>query len=162
MSLIHAFSGEPNMKTTSQSGGEPRRSPAPSKLVTRWSRVVVAAFVFAAAAQGCASSNKGAAGTSAAAAPTDQSVANMMLKVGGEHTDGFLNHSQTEAIRNMLGGVRGIFVAPDVSGEAALLGVEAGTGFLMRRHGKDWSDPVFFKLSAASVGYQAGAKSERM
>jgi len=150
------------MKTTAQSRDELQCVAALSQRAGRWTWVVVAALVSAAMTQGCASSKSGAAGSSQSGAATEQSVASMMLKVGGEHADGMLSYSQTEAIRNMLGGARGIFVAPDISGEAALLGVETGTGFVLRSHGKDWSDPVFFKLSATSVGYQAGAKSERM
>ena len=32
----------------------------------------------------------------------------------------------------------------------------------MRRHGKDWSDPVFIKISEYSLGYQGGAKESHM
>ena len=46
----------------------------------------------------------------------------------------------------MLGGVRGVFLAPDLTDEAAIFGIERGTGFLLRRHGKEWSDPVFVQV----------------
>ena len=87
-----------------------------------------------------------------------QAAAKRMVELGAEHGERFLSHSETRAIRNMLGGVRGVFLAPDLTTEAAILGIEHGTGFLLRRHGKDWSDPVFVLFSETSVGYQAGVK----
>jgi lipid-binding SYLF domain-containing protein len=85
-----------------------------------------------------------------------------MVALGAEHAESFLSHSQTKAVRNMLGGVRGVFLAPELMDEAALLGIERGTGFLLARHGKDWSDPVFMRFSETSLGYQAGVKESRM
>jgi lipid-binding SYLF domain-containing protein len=85
-----------------------------------------------------------------------------MVELGAEHGESFLAHSQTKAIRNMLGGVRGVFLAPDLRDEAAILGIERGTGFLLRRHGKEWSDPVFVLFSETSLGYQAGVKESHM
>jgi lipid-binding SYLF domain-containing protein len=92
----------------------------------------------------------------------EQTIAAQMVALGSSHAESLLNHSQTESLRNMLGGARGVFLSPDVSGGAALVGYETGTGFLMRRHGKEWSDPVFFTLSSTNVGIQVGAKTERL
>jgi lipid-binding SYLF domain-containing protein len=91
---------------------------------------------------------------------TDTTAARMVA-LGADHAESFLKHSQTEGIRNMLGGARGVFIAPSITGGAALIGYESGTGFLLRRHGKDWSDPVFFTLSGTSAGWQIGGKEER-
>ena len=101
-------------------------------------------------------------GGAANAAPATQAVAKRMVELGTEHGERFLAHSQTRAIRNMLGGARGVFIAPDLTAEAAIVGIERGTGFLLRRHGKDWSDPVFVLFSEASIGYQAGVKESHM
>jgi lipid-binding SYLF domain-containing protein len=114
----------------------------------------------AAALVGCAHTGEPAAmadSTSATGA-----AAARMVSLGAEHAESFLAHSQTKAVRNMLGGVRGVFLAPDVVDEAALVGIERGTGFLLRRHGKEWSDPVFVRFSETSLGYQAGVKESRM
>jgi lipid-binding SYLF domain-containing protein len=97
-----------------------------------------------------------------ASAEKNEATAARIVAEGASHAEAFLHHSQTEGIRNMLGGARGVFMAPAITGGAALVGYEAGTGFLMRRHGKDWSDPVFFTLSGASAGWQVGGKQERM
>jgi lipid-binding SYLF domain-containing protein len=96
------------------------------------------------------------------AASATQVAAKRMVELGAEHGESFLAHSQTKAIRNMLGGVRGVYLAPDLTDEAAILGIERGTGFLLRRHGKDWSDPVFVLFSETSLGYQAGVKKSHM
>ena len=120
---------------------------------------VLAAFL-AAALSGCAHMSESKAAADSASAT--QAVAARMVELGAKHGESFLKHSQTQAIRNMLGGVRGVFLAPDLTDEAAILGLERGTGFLLRRHGKDWSDPVFVTFSEASFGYQVGVKESHM
>jgi lipid-binding SYLF domain-containing protein len=95
-------------------------------------------------------------------ASASQATAKRMVELGAEHGERFLAHSQTRAIRNMLGGARAVFLAPDLTDEAAILGIERGTGFLLRRHGKEWSDPVFAIFSETSLGYQAGVKKSHM
>jgi lipid-binding SYLF domain-containing protein len=90
-----------------------------------------------------------------------QTTASKMIDSSQGHVHSFLNHSQTEGLRNMLGGVRGIFVAPNIGGASFFVGVDSGTGFLMRRHGQDWSDPVFYTLTETSAGYQVGVKNSR-
>ena len=91
----------------------------------------------------------------------EQSAAAEMVTVGQTHTESFLKMSQTEAIRNMMGAARAVFISPEITGGAAILGYEGGTGFLVCRRGSDFSDPVFFKLSGTSVGFQAGGKTQR-
>jgi len=95
-------------------------------------------------------------------AQAERTAAAQMVATGASHAEDFLNHSQTEGIRNMLGGARGVFIAPSIVGGAAFVGYETGTGFLMCRHGKEWSDPVFFTLSGTSAGWQMGGKTERV
>jgi lipid-binding SYLF domain-containing protein len=112
------------------------------------------------ALSGCHSSSKPP--TAAQSIASQQDLASQMVVLGAKDAENFLHHTQTVAIRNMLGGVRGVFLSPNISGGAAIVGYETGTGFLMRRHGKDWSDPVFFTLSGTSAGWQVGAKEERV
>ena len=116
---------------------------------------IAALIAIAMALPACTSTDKHES-TSSAVPPPD--AAAKMVDVGSEHMNKFLSYEQTEALKNMLGGARGVFIAPNITGGAALFGVEEGTGFLMRRHGKDWSDPAFFKLTQYSLGYQAGGK----
>jgi lipid-binding SYLF domain-containing protein len=134
---------------------EPLTSFPLARHVSSMVSAVLVAFL-AAVLSGCAHTSQPE--TAADAASATQAVAKRMVELGAEHGERFLSHSQTQAIRNMLGGVRGVFLAPDLTTEAALVGIEHGTGFLLRRHGKDWSDPVFVVFSETSLGYQAGVK----
>lgn len=137
----------------------PRRfSPMASGASSLLSVVLVA--LLAATLSGCAPTSMPPAAADAASAT--QAVAKRMVELGAEHGERFLTHSQARAVRNMLGGARAVFLAPDLTDEAAILGIERGTGFLLRRHGKEWSDPVFAIFSEASLGYQAGVKKSHM
>lgn len=100
--------------------------------------------------------------TTADSASATAAGAARMVELGAEHGESFLKHSQTKAIRNMLGGARAVFLAPNLTDEAALLGIEHGTGFLLRRHGKEWSDPLFVQFDETSIGYQAGVKESHV
>src|SRR5262249_25584340 len=115
--------------------------------------MLVVALV-ATALSGCAHTSQPAA-TNAASTTTPGAA--RMVELGAQHGESFLKHSQTKAIRNMLRGVRAVFIA-DLTDEAVLLGMERGTGFMLRRHGKEWSDPVFVQFDETSIGYQAGVK----
>src|SRR3954452_9430605 len=120
--------------------------------------IAACAIALTLAAAGCSQDKK----PDAAAVPTQQAIASDMINLGSDHAGNFLKYSQAEGIRNMIGGARGIFISPSVTGGAAFVGYETGTGFLMRRHGSDWSDPVFFTLSGTSAGFQAGAKQQKV
>ncbi|MDX1412396.1 MAG: lipid-binding SYLF domain-containing protein [Nitrospirales bacterium] len=69
----------------------------------------------------------------------------------------FLDDPQWIGLRNALGGTRGIFIIPSLKKAGLLVGVSRGTGVLMARDGKDWSDPIFIRLTSQSLGLQAGA-----
>ena len=137
----------------------PRTSVSIARHVLPMVSAVLLAFL-SAGLPGCAHTSQ--PGTAADSAPVTQAAAKRMVELGAEHGESFLAHSQTRAIRNMLGGVRGVFLAPDLTDEAAIFGIERGTGFLLRRHGKEWSDPVFVQFSETSIGYQAGVKESHM
>ena len=119
---------------------------------------LVMALAIAVALAACSNSKK----ETAAEVTADQSSSAKIVQVGAEKMQHFLSFAQADAIKNMLGGARAVFIAPYIQGEAALIGMENGTGYLMCRHGQDWSDPVFYKITQYSVGYQGGAKEEHM
>ena len=108
---------------------------------------VLVAFVVAATFT-VLSGARASPGAASNPASATQAVAKRMVELGTEHGERFLAHSQTRAIRNMLGGARGVFIAPDLTAEAAIVGISAGTGFLLRRHGKDWGQYGLRALSA--------------
>ena len=68
----------------------------------------------------------------------------------------FLDDPQWVGLRNAVGGARGIFIIPSLKKAGLLVGVERGTGILMARDGKAWSDPIFIKMTAQSLGLQGG------
>jgi lipid-binding SYLF domain-containing protein len=90
--------------------------------------------------------------------PSD-TAAGQMIELGRTKSMGLLNNKQAEGIRNIIGGASGIFIAPNLGGGSLIVGVDAGTGFLMRRHGLQWSDPVFYSLTQTSAGFQIGVKN---
>ena len=89
-------------------------------------------------------------------------AAGQLVEIGRTKTMQLLGHPQAEGIRNIVGGAQGIFIAPNLGGGSLILGVDSGTGFLMRRHGRDWSDPVFYSLTQTSAGFQAGIKNSHV
>ena len=76
--------------------------------------------------------------------------------------EGFVAQRQAQAIRNMLGGTRAIFLVPSEKMGGLIVGYERGQGALLRRHGKVWSDPVFLQASQVTVGLQAGATDSQV
>ena len=93
--------------------------------------------------------------------PAD-TAAGEMVELGRVKAMKLLSHRQAEGVRNILGGASGVFMAPSLGGGAVFLGVDSGTGFLMRRHGQQWSDPVFYSLTQTSAGMQFGLKNSNI
>ena len=91
-------------------------------------------------------------------AEEDLQTAIKMMKKNAAHLKGFFSHSQAEAIRNIIGAARAVYFAPEVTKGGLLVGLEKGKGMLLRRHGREWSDPVFLSLSEYSIGTQIGVK----
>ncbi len=79
-----------------------------------------------------------------------------------EELQGYFKDTQWDGVKNVLGGAKGVIIAPDVESGAFILGVENGTGVLLARHGEVWSDPVFVKLWEESAGFQAGIKQSKV
>jgi lipid-binding SYLF domain-containing protein len=72
----------------------------------------------------------------------------------------FLGNPQWEALRNLLGGARAVYIVPhDVAG-GFLVTASGGDGVLLRRHGASWSDPVFMHMSTVGVGFVAGGETQ--
>lgn len=115
---------------------------------------------------GCASSPSDSSAAQSQMSTTSGSESlqalNKMFEIGNERLKAIMGHPQSQGVRNMLGGARGFFVAPHVFSAATIFGFANGTGFMIRRHGKDWSDPVFLRLTTVSVGFQAGGKDEHL
>jgi lipid-binding SYLF domain-containing protein len=85
-----------------------------------------------------------------------------MMKKNSAHLKSFFSHKQAEAIRNVIGAARAVYFAPEVTKGGFLVGLEKGKGMILRRHGQEWSDPVFLSLSEYSVGTQIGVKESAL
>ena len=79
-----------------------------------------------------------------------------LLTEATKHLEGFKSHSQAEAITNLVGAAKSVVIIPDELAGALIVGYKRGTGAMFRRHGKEWSDPVFMSFTKYSVGLQAG------
>lgn len=91
----------------------------------------------------------------ASRAEDDLQTAIEMMKKNAAHLKSFFSHKQAEAIRNIIGASRAVYFAPEVTEGGLLVGLAKGQGMVLRRHGQEWSDPVFLSLSEYSVGTQA-------
>ena len=85
-----------------------------------------------------------------------------MIEKNHAHLKSYFSHKQAEAIRNVIGTARAVYFAPEVTKEGFLVGLEKGKGMILRRHGQEWSDPVFLSLSEYSVGTQIGVKESAL
>ena len=85
-----------------------------------------------------------------------------MMKKNSAHLKSFFSHKQAEAIRNVIGAARAVYFAPEVTKGGFLVGLEKGNGMILRRHGQEWSDPVFLSLSEYSIGTQIGVKESAL
>ena len=95
-------------------------------------------------------------------AEDDLQTAINMVEKNGAHLKSFFSHSQAEAIRNIIGAARAVYFAPEVTAAGLLVGLEKGKGMVLRRHGQEWSDPVFLSLSEYSIGMQIGIKESAL
>jgi SH3 domain-containing YSC84-like protein 1 len=68
----------------------------------------------------------------------------------------YLDSKHMVAIRNMMGGVRGIYLCPSMIKGGFFVGGQTGKCILVARHGQDWSDPVFMESHTVNVGFQFG------
>ncbi|MEJ8838824.1 lipid-binding SYLF domain-containing protein [Ramlibacter sp. AN1133] len=59
-------------------------------------------------------------------------------------------------VARLLRDANGVLVLPDYGRAALGLGIQAGEGVLVTRHGRTYSDPAFFDLAGISLGLQAG------
>jgi lipid-binding SYLF domain-containing protein len=103
------------------------------------------------------------AGLAGAANADDAKVnAGALVQSASSSVRNFLTNPQWQAVRNLLGGARAIFIVPhDVQG-GFLITASGGDGVLLRRHGQSWSDPVFLHIGSLGVGLEAGAESQSL
>ncbi len=92
----------------------------------------------------------------------DESDFKGLLSEATSHLQGFSSHSQAEAIINLAGAAKSVIIIPDEIAASLIIGYKRGTGAMFRRHGGDWSDPVFLTFAKYSVGIQAGGSNNEV
>ena len=93
--------------------------------------------------------------TSTAQAEEEKDYAGLLAKATA-HLESFSAHPQAEAITNLAGAAKAVIIIPDEIAAALIVGYKRGTGAMFRRHGNEWSDPIFLTFSKYGVGIQAG------
>ena len=68
---------------------------------------------------------------------------------------------EMDALRDLLKGAKGVFVAPQVLRGAFIFGVSGGSGIFFARgeRPEQWSGPAFYTIGEVSFGLQAGAEA---
>lgn len=73
----------------------------------------------------------------------------------------FMNDKNYEYLHKNLKNVKGLLIYPQVLKAGFILGGSGGTGVLVVRDAKtgDWSQPAFYTIGSASVGFQIGGEA---
>jgi SH3 domain-containing YSC84-like protein 1 len=101
-------------------------------------------------------------GLASGARADDKDRADKLIQSATKSVRNFLINPKWQAVRNLLGGARAIFIVPhDIQG-GFLLTASGGEGILLRRHGDAWSDPIFLHIGAVGVGFEAGGEDESL
>lgn len=75
--------------------------------------------------------------------------------------DTFMRNKDYEWLHENLKNAKGILIYPQVLKAGFILGGSGGTGVFLARDGKtgDWSQPAFYTVGAASIGFQIGGEA---
>src|SRR6185295_16168125 len=73
----------------------------------------------------------------------------------------FMQDPDMSGFRSHVKGGQGVLIFPRLMKGAFVLGAEGGNGVLLVRNSKTgrWSEPVFYEISSASFGLQAGMET---
>lgn len=64
---------------------------------------------------------------------------------------------QDPHLASLLDRARGVYIIPRYGSGAFIVGGHGGVGVVLVKHDGRWSDPAFYNIGGASVGFQAGA-----
>src|SRR5438552_3342510 len=71
---------------------------------------------------------------------------------------------EMDALRDLMKGAKGVFVAPQVLRGAFIFGVSGGSGVFFARgeRPEQWNGPAFYTIGEVSFGFQAGADASEI
>ncbi len=81
-----------------------------------------------------------------------------LLKSSEPLIENFMTAERWEGVRNLTGVARAVIIIPGGGQAGFILGGQWGKGFLLVRHGMEWSDPVFVKMGAFQFGLLIGGQ----
>ena len=81
-----------------------------------------------------------------------------LLKTAEPMVNKFFTTEHWKAVRNLTGVARAVVILPRGGQFGILIGGEWGKGFMFVRHGENWSDPIFVKLSSLQLGFLVGGQ----
>lgn len=64
---------------------------------------------------------------------------------------------QDPNLYQLLSEARGVFIIPNYGKAGFIVGGQGGGGVVLAKRDDGWTDPAFFDIGGASIGYQAGA-----
>jgi len=75
--------------------------------------------------------------------------------------DAFMRNKDYQWLHENLKNAKGILIYPQVLKAGFIIGGSGGTGVFLARNAKsgDWSQPAFYTMGAASLGFQIGGES---
>ena len=77
-----------------------------------------------------------------------------------------VNHLRTDpafgTARTMLQGAEAVYIVPHLVKGGFIFGAEGGSGVLLHRTGKGWSNPRFYHMGSASFGLQIGLEKAEL
>jgi lipid-binding SYLF domain-containing protein len=91
----------------------------------------------------------------------DKSDAQALVDKARITFQGFMNDKNYEYLHKNLKKVKGLLIYPQVLKAGFILGGSGGTGVLVVRDAKtgDWSQPAFYTIGSASIGFQVGGEA---
>jgi lipid-binding SYLF domain-containing protein len=91
----------------------------------------------------------------------DKSDAQALVDKARITFQGFMNDKNYEYLHKNLKNVKGLLIYPQVLKAGFILGGSGGTGVLVVRDAKtgDWSQPAFYTIGSASIGFQVGGEA---
>lgn len=100
----------------------------------------------------------------APASGNDKQEAAQMVEKACMTFSNFMNDENMGAFRDLLKDAKAIVIAPEFLKGAIVIGASGGNAVALVRDGKTgrWSEPGFYTIGGASIGFQIGGQSSEM
>ncbi|MCC6141611.1 MAG: lipid-binding SYLF domain-containing protein [Nitrospira sp.] len=94
---------------------------------------------------------------------SDESELKELVERSNKTLENFLADSNMAWFRDHMKEAKGVFIVPRMWKGAFFFGGEGGTGVFLAKNATDeWSDPAFYTMGTASVGFQFGVQASEI